>query len=123
MRLDGDSDLMVKELEPTKSTNQLLLGDLVIDQQAHQILLAGEPVATTPSEYKLMVALASRVGEAVDYVSLVQLVLDYDAEIWEAKELIKRHVFALRRKIEVDPYMPKYILNVRGVGYRVPHQV
>ena len=55
----------------------------------------------------------------IDYISLVRLALDYEAESWEAKELIKRHVFALRRKIEPDPSSPQYILNVRGIGYRL----
>ena len=63
--------------------------------------------------------LAARPGQVVDYVTLVQLALAYDAEPWEAKELIKRHVFSLRQKIEADPSSPQYILNVRGVGYRL----
>ncbi len=47
------------------------------------------------------------------------MALGYEAEPWEAKELIKRHVFTLRQKIETDPTIPDYILNVRGVGYRL----
>jgi len=78
-----------------------------------------ELIPLTPSEFQLLVTLASRPGEVIDYVTLVRLALDYEAESWEAKELIKRHVFALRRKIERDPSSPKYILNVRGVGYRL----
>ena len=42
-----------------------------------------------------------------------------DAEPWEAKELIKRHIFSLRKKIEPEPSSPRYILNVRGIGYRL----
>jgi DNA-binding response OmpR family regulator len=65
------------------------------------------------------VSLASRPGEAIDCVTLVQLTLEYEAEPWEAKEVIKRHVFALRQKIEPEPSSPRYILNVRGIGYRL----
>jgi DNA-binding response OmpR family regulator len=67
----------------------------------------------------LLLTLAERAGEVVDYITLVQLSLDYQAEPWEAKELIKRHVFSLRQKIEPEPSAPRYILNVRGIGYRI----
>jgi DNA-binding response OmpR family regulator len=85
------------EPKPADTRRQITVGDLFIDLQAHQV----------------------RKGDVVDYVTLVQLALDYDAEPWEAKELIKRHVFALRQKIELEPSAPQYILNVRGIGYRL----
>jgi two-component system, OmpR family, response regulator RpaB len=72
----------------------------------------------TPTEYRLLHLLVEQGGAVVDYVSLVRLTLDYDAELYEAKELIKRHIFTLRQKIEDDPAQPKLILNARGVGYR-----
>ena len=101
----------------------ITVGVLGIDLAAHEVRLKGEPVALTLSEFKLLVVLAMRAGEAVDYVSLVAQSLDYEAETWEARELIKRHIFALRQKLEPDPAKPQYILNVRGVGYRLarPH--
>lgn len=98
---------------------QLTVGDLLIDLQAHRVQKGNDTIALTPSEFQLLVALAEREGDVVDYVTLVQLALDYDAEPWEAKELIKRHVFALRQKIELEPSAPQYILNVRGIGYRL----
>ena len=104
------------EIDSSKSVD---VGDLHIDLQAYEVRMGSELVSLTPSEFHLLVALASRPGEVIDYVTLVRLALDYDAESWEAKELIKRHVFALRRKIEPDPSSPSYILNVRGIGYRL----
>lgn len=97
----------------------LTVGPLQIDLQAHEVCREGKPVALTPSEFQLLVRLAERAGEVIEYATLVRLVLDYEAERWEAKELIKRHVFGLRRKIEADPSQPQIILNVRGIGYRL----
>jgi DNA-binding response OmpR family regulator len=94
-------------------------GDLHIDLAAYEVRRGDQPISLTPSEFQLLVSLASRPGEAIDYVTLVQLTLEYEAEPWEAKELIKRHVFALRQKIEPEPSSPRYILNVRGIGYRL----
>jgi two-component system response regulator MtrA len=106
-------------LQPAYERRAIDVGDLHIDLQAYEVRRGPKLISLTPSEFQLLVALASRPGEVIDYVSLVRLALDYEAESWEAKELIKRHVFALRRKIEPDPSSPQYILNVRGIGYRL----
>jgi DNA-binding response OmpR family regulator len=103
----------------TDHTHRLEVGDLRIDLRAYEVRRSGTLVHLSPTEFKLLVTLASHPGEAVGYASLVELSLGYEAELWEAKELIKRHIFALRHKIEPDPAAPHYILNVRGVGYRL----
>ena len=104
---------------PTFRKKAIDVGDLHINLQAYEVRKGSEVVSLTPSEFQLLVALASRPGEVIDYITLVRLALDYEAESWDAKELIKRHVFALRQKIEHDPSTPQVILNVRGVGYRL----
>lgn len=106
-------------LPPSPGSRNLQLGRLFIDLTAHEVIKDDQPLHLTPSEFNLLVTLASRLGEAVEYERLVKYVLGYQAELWEAKELIKRHVFTLRRKIEDDPASPDFILNVRGVGYRL----
>ena len=98
---------------------QITIGELFIDRQAHLVRLGGQAISLTPTEFQLLVAMASRAGEVIDYVTLVQLSMEYEAEPWEAKELIKRHIFSLRQKIEPEPSSPRYILNVRGIGYRL----
>jgi len=81
--------------------------------------LAGEAISLTPSEYNVLLVLAAQAGQAIDYVTLVKEGLDYAAESWEAKELIKRHIYTLRQKLERDPTSPQTIANVRAVGYRL----
>ncbi|UCC54672.1 MAG: response regulator transcription factor [Anaerolineaceae bacterium] len=103
----------------SKAPAVLTFGELQIDQRAHTVKVAEAPVALTPTEYKVLLHLAQRAGEVIDYVTLVRLALKYDAELWEAKELIKRHIFAMRKKLEADPSNPRILINVRGVGYRL----
>lgn len=103
---------------PDAANGPIKVGNVTIDCRAHEVTRADERIDLTPSEYNLLVALASRPGEVIDYVNLVRQTLDVAAEDWEAKELIKRHVFTLRQKLEPDPSQPRYVLNVRGVGYR-----
>jgi DNA-binding response OmpR family regulator len=95
------------------------VGDLLIDLLTYEVRQGDRSISLTPTEFQLLVTLAERAGEVIDYISLVQLALEYEAESWEAKELIKRHIFGLRQKIEPEPSSPRYILNVRGVGYRL----
>ncbi len=99
--------------------DQIRIKDLLIDIPKHEVFRSGERVELTLSEFKLLVEMASGNGIVLDYVTLVRKALGYETEKIEAKELIKRHIYALRRKIEPTPGKPRYILNVRGVGYRV----
>jgi DNA-binding response OmpR family regulator len=100
-------------------SRSLQVGDLDIDVRAHTVEKRGESIHLSPTEFKLLATLAGRLGDAIDYGDLVALSLGYEVEPWEAKELIKRHVYSLRQKIEPDPSRPRYVLNVRGVGYRL----
>ncbi|MBK7919345.1 MAG: response regulator transcription factor [Chloroflexi bacterium] len=97
----------------------LRIGPLVINRAAYEVRCQGQPLALTPAEYQVLLALAERDGAVIDYVTLVKMALDYEAEPWEAKELIKRHIYTLRQKVETQPEEPQFILNVRGVGYRL----
>lgn len=101
------------------ASSLLRVGDLVIDRAAYEVRCQGEPLALTPTEYQVLRVLAEQAGTVVDYVTLVKVALEYDAEPWEAKELIKRHIYTLRQKVEAQPEQPQKILNVRGVGYRL----
>jgi DNA-binding response OmpR family regulator len=101
------------------ASSRLRVGDLVIDRAAYEVRCQGEPLALTPTEYQVLRVLAEQAGAVVDYVTLVKVALEYDAEPWEAKELIKRHIYTLRQKVEVQPEQPQKILNVRSVGYRL----
>jgi DNA-binding response OmpR family regulator len=106
---------------PTQSpmTDLLKIGALIINRATYEVQYAGQPLSLTPTEYILLLALAEQAGAVTDYVTLTKVVLDYDAEPWEAKELIKRHIYTLRQKLEPQPDQPQFILNVRGVGYRL----
>jgi DNA-binding response OmpR family regulator len=101
------------------SSNVQIIGELQINRPAHKVTVKDRDVPLTPAEYRVLLVLADRPGEVVDYLTLVRQALGYDAELWEAKELIKRHIFAMRQKLELDPARPRLILNVRAVGYRL----
>lgn len=103
----------------TRESGPLKIGDLLLNRATFEAHYRGELLSLTPTEYSLLLALAEQGGAVMDYVTLTKVVLDYEAEPWEAKELIKRHIYTLRQKMEPQPDQPQFILNVRGVGYRL----
>jgi DNA-binding response OmpR family regulator len=92
-------------------------GRLVIDDVRHEVLIAGEPVELTPTEYKLLLALAQYPGRAYSRFELVNRVQGHDFEGYE--RTIDAHIKNLRHKIEPDQHKPSYVETVHGVGYRL----
>jgi two-component system, OmpR family, response regulator RegX3 len=96
-------------------------GRLRIDEIRHEVVLDGAPIALTPSEFKLLAALATYPGRVYSRFELINRVQGTDFEGYE--RTIDAHVKNLRRKIEDDPAAPRYVQTVHGIGYRlgVPH--
>jgi DNA-binding response OmpR family regulator len=92
-------------------------GRLRIDQTRHEVLVDGAPVALTPTEFKLLSALATYPGRVYSRFELINRVQGHDFEGYE--RTIDAHVKNLRRKIEDDPADPRYVVTVHGVGYRL----
>jgi DNA-binding response OmpR family regulator len=92
-------------------------GRLVIDDVRHEVLIGGEAVELTASEYKLLSALAQYPGRAYSRFELINRVQGHDFEGYE--RTIDAHVKNLRHKIEADHRHPLYVETVQGVGYRL----
>lgn len=88
------------------------VGELVIDEDAHELVLAGQPVEVTALEFALLVALARRPGRVMSKVQLLTQVWGFDHY---SLNLVEVHVSALRKKLE--EHAPRIIHTVRGVGY------
>jgi two-component system, OmpR family, response regulator RegX3 len=93
------------------------VGALRIDLARHEVTVEGNPVHTTPSEFRLLALLAERAEEAVSRSELCMRLWGTDRSLdTRACDL---HVARLRRKIEADPSDPHRLLTVRAVGYRL----
>jgi DNA-binding response OmpR family regulator len=94
-------------------------GPFSVDLTKHVITLDGQPLELTTREFKLLVHLMQNAHRVVSPRELVQVVGQYEAEdLYEARQIVKWYIHRLRRKVETDPSSPRYVLNVRGVGYR-----
>ena len=94
----------------------LSVGRLVIDVARRTVTRDGATVHLTPTEWGLLVALVTNAGKTITHHQLFRAV--WGAAHGDAQQYLRVYVAHLRRKIEPDPYEPKYIVTEPGVGYR-----
>lgn len=90
---------------------------LVLDTEKFQVSLNGKPVSLTPHEYKLLWALMGSRGKVLSRQQLLAYLYPNDEAI-VIDRVVDVHIGKLRQKINEDPAKPRYILTVRGIGYR-----
>jgi DNA-binding response OmpR family regulator len=105
----------VEEAEPNEST--IVVRDLVLDFDRCRAIREDETIQLTPTEFKILAFLARNAGKVVSPVEILRAVQDYTYSEREAQEIVKVYIRRIRRKVEADPAVPSYILNVRGFGY------
>jgi DNA-binding response OmpR family regulator len=108
------------ESEQQRQKGQLLeRGPFTIDLETHQVYYEGDDIELSPREFVLLTHLMQKAPQVVDPKELVQIVRNFEPEYMnEARDIIKWYIHRLRNKIEPDPSNPRFVLNVRGVGYR-----
>jgi DNA-binding response OmpR family regulator len=89
---------------------------LEMDPEKHRVARDGRPVMLTSSEYKILHALMSSPGKAFSREELLNQCYRHGEVVID--RVIDVHIGKLRQKIEDDPAKPRYILTVRGHGYR-----
>jgi DNA-binding response OmpR family regulator len=92
-------------------------GEVEVEVSTRSVRRDGRPVALTPMEFDLLVALLRREGAVASRLELL-------SEVWgHASDVLTRtvdtHIGELRRKLERDPSTPRHILTVRKAGYRL----
>jgi DNA-binding response OmpR family regulator len=95
------------------------VGDLEVDLWARQARVAGRPIGLTPTEFRLLAALARHPGRIFTRDELVARIFGPDYEGLD--RTIDAHVTNLRRKIERGGEQ-KYVLTAHGLGYRLATQ-
>jgi two-component system OmpR family response regulator len=92
---------------------ELRAGELVLDEDGHEVRVAGEPVHLTPTEFKLLRLLLSNVNRVVTRGQILDHVWEYSFDGESA--IVESFISALRRKVDIGEQ--RLIHTVRGVGY------
>ncbi len=99
------------------SSGKFISGELTIDYDKHQVLIAGENAHLTQNEYKIVALLGKCAGKVLTYDFIMK-------ELWGpqskgSNQILRVNMANIRRKIEKNPAEPKYIFTEVGVGYRM----
>ncbi len=113
-------DQALRDNSPTESkqpeSRSLRIGEIELDFERMRVSKRGVPVELTAREYELVSLLASHPGRPFTREELLEIVWKFSSESYA--ENISTMMSRIRKKIEDDPENPKYILTIRGVGYR-----
>ena len=125
----GAADYIVKPFSPTELVARIraalrrnvepeafVLGDLAIRYDEHRVTVAGVTVELTATEFELLRVLSVAAGRVVTYNTLLRRAWRGERDTSVVRTLVKQ----LRRKLGDDPRHPAWIINQRGVGYRMP---
>jgi two-component system alkaline phosphatase synthesis response regulator PhoP len=92
-------------------------GDIEIETATRTVRRRGTPVAVTPMEFDLLMALLRRKGAVASRIQLLAEVWGHSSAV--LTRTVDTHIGELRRKLEEDPANPRHILTVRKAGYRL----
>jgi len=101
---------------PAPSSEPLVRGGLVIDRERFRVLRDGEELRLTPKEFELLIYLAQHPGRVLTHRVILKAIWGPNAA--GQPEHLRVLIGSLRKKIELNPSAPQYILTEPWVGYR-----
>jgi two-component system alkaline phosphatase synthesis response regulator PhoP len=102
--------------EPGDEPRPYGFGDVVVDFRRGELRRGGEAVEVTPIEFKLLDAFIRARGRVLSRDQLMDAA--WGPGTFASARVVDNHIANLRKKIEPDPAQPRYLRNVRGLGYR-----
>jgi DNA-binding response OmpR family regulator len=110
---------VLRRTSPTtkKQKTVLIHGAVHLDLEKRRLIVADKPISLTPHEYALIVALMGAPGRTFTRDELLDRLYP-GGEAVVIDRVVDVHIGKLRQKIEPVPAEPRYILTVRGIGYR-----
>jgi DNA-binding response OmpR family regulator len=94
-------------------------GKINLDLHTRRLTLDGQNVNLPPATFDYLLVLLRHSPNVVGYQTLAAEAQGYQVEFREAQELVKWHIYNIRKAIEPNDRNPHYLFNVRGIGYRL----
>jgi two-component system alkaline phosphatase synthesis response regulator PhoP len=102
--------------EQQDQPNSYRFGDVEVDFRRGELRRGGEAVDLTPIEFKLLGVFIRARGRVLSRDQLMDAAWGHDT--FASARVVDNHIANLRKKVEPDPAQPRYLRNVRGLGYR-----
>ena len=97
--------------------SRLVIGGIVLDDEAKTVTVDGDAVSLTPMEYNILHLLMSHPGRVYSSAQIYELVWNESAV--GSENAVAVHIRHLREKIEINPSEPRYLKVVWGLGYKM----
>ncbi len=95
--------------------DQIQVGDIILDTGAKQLIVRGERVRLTATEFKILFVLMSNPGRVYSAEEIYERVWKSDA--YAVENTVMVHISRIREKLELNPKKPEYLKVVWGIGY------
>jgi DNA-binding response OmpR family regulator len=113
--------------QPDQTSQQMYVSDdrflkrgaLTLDMHTRRVTMNDRVINLPPTSFDYLLVLARHTPNVVDYQTLVAEAQGYETDPHEAQELTKWHIHHIRQVMEPDTHNPIYVINVRGIGYRL----
>ncbi len=102
-------------IREARGEEQIAVGDVILDTAAKQLIVRGEPVRLTATEYKILQMLMSHPGRVFSAEEIYERVWESDA--YAVENTVMVHISRIREKLELNPKKPEYLKVVWGIGY------
>lgn len=107
---------LLRRSAPPQDDSAYVVGDFSIDPQQRRVEVSGKPVHLTPKEYDLIQYFMANRGKVLTHRAILSAV--WGSNNTEQPEYLRVFIANLRKKLELDPRMPKYITTEPWIGYR-----
>lgn len=102
-------------IRESNTAEQIQVGDITLDLEKKQLIVRGEPVRLTATEFKILRVLMSNPGRVYSAEEIYQRVWESDA--YAVENTVMVHISRIREKMELNPKKPEYLKVVWGIGY------
>ena len=110
-------EALIRRSAPASDSARVQLGDVYVDLAEHEATRAGKPLTLSPMEFRLLEYLVGRRGVLVTREELLENVWNLHGDTMS--RTVDVHIAGLRKKIEADPRYPRFLVTVKGVGYKL----
>ena len=102
---------------PKSNKEQIINGGLILDMKGKRMLVDGEAVKLTATEYKIVSLLMKNLGRVFSADEIYERV--WNEEAYATENTVMVYIRRIREKIEIDAKNPRYLKVVWGIGYKI----
>ena len=107
--------------EYSTENNSYCLGETELDFKKYEAIKKGKKIDFTPLEFQVLQLFVKNKGQVITRDEILEKVWG-EHNVVISLRTIDSHITNIRKKLEDDPANPKYIINIRGVGYKLIDQ-